>query len=689
LIASNQQIRRSGWPGAIVLLLLCLSGSTPEGDHRDGGKRALIIAISDYGPPPRHPETGEELRGYRTLNAKNDVPLVRSALEHQGFDPADIRVIQDEEADVEGIRSELRDLVRATDNGDVVVVHYSGHGHRITNDNPQDDDEVDGYDEVLVPYGAPDDFYEGYDGSLHFRDDEVGAFVLELRRKVGRDGNVTLLIDACHSGTATRGSSDLPARGSATPLGPPARSSGPVDETSNGTGMEEAAGVRTRGGGEEELGSYVVFSAASQRQVAFETFDVDGKTKVGSLSYAIARTLPELAPGTTYRALFAGLTQALSGKVTQTPQMEGTVDAQVFSNRLTQQFPYIVVDSIDDDGVFLDGGTLLGLNAGTRLTVYPLGTPRPGEASELARLRVVEATSLRAVAEVEEGGLSADRVGAWAFVTQRTYGDLALRVRIDPALPQRDRDGLSERLTETGIIEIVDESADVFIQDRDGLPEARTVPEELSIAIGAARVVAGVEDYARNRYLRRLSFDTEDIDVVFELSPVDLEEDRLGRVRCADPVWDPGVHGPRDLGGGQWSLAEGDTYRLRARNLGRRRAFIAVLDLEPKGPITVLRPAEDEAPSSYELERDAVMDLGCYQIGDAAGVEVLKLFATREPQDFRAMFETRGTRGASGDDLTALEAVVASTYSSTRSSQVSQPEGAATTRSISILIDPN
>jgi hypothetical protein len=673
----------------LLLLVACTLGSFPGDTQRDGGKRALIIAISDYGPPPLHPETGEELRGYRTLNAKNDVPLVRSALESQGFDPADIRVIQDADADIDGIRGALGDLVRASDDGDVVVVHYSGHGHRITNDDPQDDDEVDGYDEVLVPYGAPDDFYEGYDGSLHFRDDELGAFVLELRRKVGREGNVTLLIDACHSGTATRGSDDLPARGSATPLGPPARLSGPIDSSGNGTGIEEAPGVRTRGGGEEELGSYVVFSAASQRQVAFETWDVDGKTKVGSLSYAIARTLPEAAPGTTNRALFAGLTRALSGKVTQTPQMEGAADAQLFSNRLTQQFPYVVVDSVRENTVTLSGGTLLGLNPGTRLAVYPLGTPSPEPGTALAMVRVVEATSLGAVAEIEDGGLTGARAGAWAFVTQRTYGDLALRVRIDPTLSERDREGLTQRLTETGIIEIVDEAADVWIRDRDGLPEARTVLDDLAIAIGAARVVGGVEDYARNRYLRRLAFDAEDVDVVFELSPVDLEEDRLGRVRCADPVWEPGEHGTRALGGGQWSLADGDTYRLRVRNVGRRRAFIALLDLEPTGPITVLRPAEDEAPSSYELERDGEMDLGCYQIGDAAGVEVLKLFATREPQDFRAMFETRGTRGAAGPDLTALEAVVASTYSATRSSRVSQPEGAATTRSISIFINPN
>jgi len=89
---------------------------------------------------------------------------------------------------------------------------------------------------------------------------------------------------------------------------------------------------------------------------------------VGSLSYAIARTLPKAAPGTTYRALFAEITRALSGKVRQTPQVEGTIDAQLFSNRLSPQAPYIEVDTVvaERGMVALGGGSLMGLNVGTQ-----------------------------------------------------------------------------------------------------------------------------------------------------------------------------------------------------------------------------------------------------------------------------------------------------------------------------------
>lgn len=280
-------------------------------------------------------------------------------------------------------------------------------------------------------------------------------------------------------------------------------------------------------------------------------------------------------------------------------------------------------------------------------------------------------------------------VGAWAFVTERTFGDLALRVRLDASLRDRDRRNLDQIFMETGIIQVTEDGADVVIADRGGFPEARTSADDLELARGAADVVRVVEEFARNRYLRRLSFEAADVQVELDFSPVEVERNRLGRaVACGEPVWDPGAHADKNLGGGQWSMSPGDAYRLRARNVGERRAFVAILDLLPKGTIKVLRPGRDEAPSSYEVDVGGTMDLGCYEITDEVGHEVLKMFATRTPQDFRAMFETPNSRGPVGD-LSALEEVLASTFTATRSSQTTRPEGAATTRSILIRVTPN
>lgn len=688
----------------LVLLLsafaLAAAAALPT-QAQEGRKRALVIAIGDYGTPPPHPVTGEPLRPYRPLNAGNDIPLVTGALRLQGFAPDDIRVVRDGEADARGIRNAFRRLVREADRGDVVAVHYSGHGHRLTNDNPDTDEEVDGYDEVLVPYGAHEDFYEGYDGSLHIRDDEVGEFLQRLRERVGPTGNVTFFIDACYSGTATRGDDELPARGVQTPLGVPAFAAGSGAGTesrssggaTDGTGVEIPPAPATRGG-DKELAPYAVFSAASQRQVAYETYDVDGKTRVGSLSYALARALPEAGPGTTYRALMARVAAALSGKVRQTPQVEGTLDAWLFSDRLVSQSPYVTVDSVVPGAgragavVLLGGGTLLGVNPGTRLVVHPVGTTRPDPATALATLVVRDVTPLSAGAEVVDGTLDASTSGSWAFVVSRTYGDLATRVRLHPDLRERDRTGLTARLGDLGIVEFVDDGAEVVVVPGDGLIQARTVQDDLLLARGPVDVIQAVENYARNRYLRRLEFRSPDLSVALDLAPTQVERDLLGRTTgCAPVAWDAATSSAAYLGGDQWRMGLGDVYRLRVRNTGERRAFVALLDLMPRGAIRVLRPREDESPASYELEAGASLELGCYQISDETGHETLKLFATSAPQDFRGMFETRGTRSAGSADPSPLEALVAASYGGARSGEVGAPRGVATTVSIQLHVE--
>ena len=124
--------------------LAAASVAVPQSD--EGRKLALVIAISDYGDPGVSPVTGEPMRRYRNLNAMNDVPLIRGVLEVQGFQDENIRVVQDADADADGIRAAFRWLTREAEEGDVVVFHYSGHGHRMTNDNPEEDEETDGYD---------------------------------------------------------------------------------------------------------------------------------------------------------------------------------------------------------------------------------------------------------------------------------------------------------------------------------------------------------------------------------------------------------------------------------------------------------------------------------------------------------------------------------------------------------------
>lgn len=106
-------------------------------------KKAVLIGIN-------YPGTKAELRG-----CVNDVRRMHKCLvERYGFSEEDITILIDtDESSTQptgkNIRRALADLVGSADSGDVLVVHYSGHGTRLPAETGEDDDT--GYDECIVP----------------------------------------------------------------------------------------------------------------------------------------------------------------------------------------------------------------------------------------------------------------------------------------------------------------------------------------------------------------------------------------------------------------------------------------------------------------------------------------------------------------------------------------------------------
>ena len=64
-------------------------------------------------------------------------------------------------------------------------------------------DEEDSWDEAVVAYDAQITYQSGvYEGENHILDDELCKYFTEIRRKIGEDGLLCVLIDACHSGNS-------------------------------------------------------------------------------------------------------------------------------------------------------------------------------------------------------------------------------------------------------------------------------------------------------------------------------------------------------------------------------------------------------------------------------------------------------------------------------------------------------
>ena len=85
------------------------------------------------------------------------------------------------------IRNALRWLVEGSRAGDSLVFHYAGHGTQVRD---SDGDEVDGWDEALVPV---DHEREG-----NIVDDELNAIIVRL---LPRGATLHAITDACCSGT--------------------------------------------------------------------------------------------------------------------------------------------------------------------------------------------------------------------------------------------------------------------------------------------------------------------------------------------------------------------------------------------------------------------------------------------------------------------------------------------------------
>ena len=190
--------------------------------------RALVVGINAY-PEIRVNGTAgaRDLRG-----AVADARNMQSALvRHLDVKEEEIKVLIDAEAGRERILSEFRTwLVDGTESGDRVVFYYAGHGAQVEDESG--DEGEDRFDEVLVPSDTKGEL-EGPDAGLNgfITDDEIEKLLAALP---GRE--VLMIVDACHSGTITRGALDVRRAGAG---------NDPSGQGIDATASDGYAGVRT------------------------------------------------------------------------------------------------------------------------------------------------------------------------------------------------------------------------------------------------------------------------------------------------------------------------------------------------------------------------------------------------------------------------------------------------------------
>lgn len=152
-------------------------------------KRALVIGIGK-----------QEDSAWNKINGDKDVPYVLEILNAAKYEQ--IITCVNEEATKAGIVSAFQTLTQSCQPNDIIYIHYSGHGQQMKDIG---NDEADALDECWIPYDAYRKPSDTYRGEKHLVDDEVNMLLTNIRNKIGNGGKMLIVVDACHSGDATRG----------------------------------------------------------------------------------------------------------------------------------------------------------------------------------------------------------------------------------------------------------------------------------------------------------------------------------------------------------------------------------------------------------------------------------------------------------------------------------------------------
>lgn len=129
-------------------------------------------------------------------------------LKNAGF--KSVTTLVNRQATKVGIVGAFKRMTASCKHGDVVYIHYSGHGQQMTDVH---NDEKDGLDECWIPFDACRKASATYHGEKHLTDDELNVYLNAIRKKIGAKGKLLVVIDACHSGDGTRGEDDEIVRG--------------------------------------------------------------------------------------------------------------------------------------------------------------------------------------------------------------------------------------------------------------------------------------------------------------------------------------------------------------------------------------------------------------------------------------------------------------------------------------------
>lgn len=282
--------------------------------------------------------------------------------------------------------------------GDVVYIHYSGHGGRAITHFPKLKGNL-GKDETLVPTDI------GTSDANYLRDVEL-AYI--FKRMVDKGLLLTVVLDSCHSGGAARGvDSDI--RGlsviDTTPRPTESLVASPEELIAAWDLNNNTTRNVTVSGWLPEPNGYTLLAACRDNELAQE-YPFDGKERNGALTYWLLDSLKKLGTQVSYKTLHERLLAKIHSQFEQqTPMLQGDKNRLIFgSQSVTHQLtiPVLKVD-IAKNKVLLQIGEAYGIRNGVEFAVYSLGTQDFNQTNKrVALVKLIELGAVESWAEIKE-----------------------------------------------------------------------------------------------------------------------------------------------------------------------------------------------------------------------------------------------------------------------------------------------
>ncbi len=585
-------------------------------------------------------------------------------------------LLEDGDATREGILAAFDALVRDTAPGDVVVFYFAGHGSQRTD---REGDEPSGLDSTLMPvdtYGA----FGTPEQNLDITDDEI---FLRLEQLVAKTSAITVIVDACHSGTITRSAEfDLPGfavrglpadtRAATTPSPIPPE----LWSRLGGAGATRSAGTENASGWLPLHEHYVLISGCRDEELSGEflwPLEDGSEARHGALTFYLARALQRATAGTTYRSVFeevaAKVTHVRQGK--QHPQLEGKSDRILFGLEEIPPMRYVRLLAVADEGTYvtLAAGAALGVTVGTMVALYPVDAISTDERTPLARATVTEVSALSSVAVLIPDSVVADVTrDARAVLSPVMSANAQRPVRLDEAshgeVPAEQWDAVARLLQKSPLLKQVTTpepealtlvawphartgtGTKWLITGADGQPVGPPTPLDEPVALLRNMNILARQSLA-------LALDNSD--------PYSALANRRPTMQLL-----------RQLADGTWQLAEsgagglpvfhhGDFIGVRIINPHERPLYFSLLDFGLTGRVKTLYPPEgatEAIAANGRIDLFTVPGRRCqFSVPELYpykphgvlptrddGVETLKLFLTSAPASFDFLSEGEGLR---------------------------------------------